>query len=61
MINGKFYDDEATWKRHYDDWEKFLATAKWDEKGDVTEAQHKYRVKIFDRLMKDYEVNNDRK
>ena len=55
------YKDTKEWKRHYDDWEKFLATAKWERKGDVTEAQHKYRVKIFDRLMKDYEANNDRK
>ena len=55
------YKDTKEWKRHYDNWKKFLATAKWDEKGDVTEAQHEYRMKIFDRLMKDYEANNDRK
>ena len=51
------YKDSSDWKRHYDDWAKFLATAKWD-KDNVTKTQHEYRVKIFDRLMKDYEANN---
>ena len=54
----KFYDDEATWKRHYDDWEKFLATAKWNDQDEITHSQHEYRMKIFERLMKDYEVNH---
>ena len=51
------YKDSSDWKRHYDDWAKFLATAKWD-KDNVTKAQHEYRVKIFERLMSDYEDSN---
>ena len=37
------YKDSSDWKRHYDDWAKFLATAKWD-KDNVTKAQHEYKV-----------------
>ena len=54
------YKDTKEWKRHYDDWKKFLATAKWDS-DNITKSQHEYRMKIFDRLMKDYEANHDRK
>ena len=51
------YKDSSDRKRHYSDWKKFLATAKWD-KDNVTKAQHEYRVKIFERLMSDYEDSN---
>ena len=53
------YKDSKEWKRHYSDWEKFLATAKWDQDGDITKSQHDYRIRIFERLMKDYEANNE--
>lgn len=55
---GLMYKDTNEWKRHYSDWEKFLATAKWDS-DNITKTQHEYRIRVFERLMKDYEDMND--
>lgn len=40
------YDDDKTWKQHYDDWKTIILTIKDDS----------YRKKVFQRLIKDYEM-----
>ena len=48
------YKDDKDWDRHFEDWKKLLATAKWDSES-ITKTQHEYRIKIFERLMRDYD------
>lgn len=43
------YDDEKTWKQHYDDWKHIMERLGGDDSGVV------FRRKIVQRLIDDYE------
>ena len=49
------YNDDKTWKQHYDDWKKIIPTIKFNEKGDVTKTQFEYRTRLLERLVKEFE------
>ena len=52
------YEDEKTWKQHYEDWKKILPKLTWDSNGYVLKVQHEYRVKMIEKLVSEYEAIN---
>ena len=51
------YEDDKSWKKHYDDWMKLKEELKHFPQ-DVTKQQHEYRMKIIYRLIQEYEAMN---
>ena len=49
------YDDNKTWKQHFDDWVKIVESSGLNK--DVTPAQHEYRIKTIKDLIKAYKAN----
>tara|TARA_R110002020_G_scaffold1019_6_gene5187 strand:+ start:272 stop:430 length:159 start_codon:yes stop_codon:yes gene_type:complete len=50
------YDDDKTWKQHFDDWVKIVEQAKKSE--EVTPAQHEYRMKVIREMIDSFKVSN---
>ena len=41
------YEDEDTWKLHYEEWKRLLPSINQD-----------YRLRVFQRLISDYEISH---
>jgi len=51
------YDDDKTWKQHYDDWTLILKDMKWTD-DDTKPEQFDYRKKLIKSLISEYETNH---
>ena len=50
------YNDEQTWKQHYNDWLKILKGMVYSD--DVVKTQYEYRLKLITNLIKSYESSH---
>lgn len=49
------YNDDKTWKQHFDDWVKIIDQAKRGE--DITPSQHEYRMKTIKKMIDSYKAS----
>jgi len=52
------YDDDKTWKQHYDDWLLIIENMKWTD-DDTKPEQFDYRKKVIRNLISDYEKSHN--
>ena len=50
------YNDEQTWKQHYNDWLNILKGMVYSD--DIAKTQYDYRLKLITTLVKSYESSH---
>jgi len=54
VITMKMYDDDKTWKLHYEDWVRILPKIVYDPESNIKEDQVAYRAKLVSKLIDEY-------
>jgi hypothetical protein len=50
------YNDDKTWKQHYNDWKIILKGMVYSD--DIAKTQYDYRLKLITNLVKSYESSH---